>query len=356
MNSNEMNDNNVNMALGNDMGGQRVHSDMPSRNATPTVADFNFFMQEMNLIRNQNEELARRFQVLSQNQNDFNGTSPPNPSVPNDNTAGKVKHDKPSKFHGNKPTGIMVDNWIYAVRNFVIATGLKGERAVALAVSFTEDVALQFSRNRLQFMQTSREHGRPEIDYLPLIDLDAYMGLIRENFYPVDATQKNRDALDRLRQVRSVTEYVSEFRSLLMQIPAEDWTEADMKDKFLRNLKPRHREFTLMKDDDGTTLNETFQNALRADSILFGNTTGNNTSVNFSRRFQPRRSTVSFKDPQAMDVDFVHVKPNGRPYRGQSEAKKPGVCWDCDMPGHRRGDPRCSKANAKQSGNGRQQQ
>lgn len=334
--------------MGDHLNGR--HAEMPFQAGVANVVDLNLLVRELNVIRSQREELAQQWLALKQNQEKINGTSPPNPSVPMGLYAdnGYVKHDKPSKFDGKNVTGIMVDNWIYAVQKYVLATGLDGERAVSLAVSFTEDIALQFSRNTLQMMQSRRDRGCFGMEYLPLINLDAYMAMIRENFYPVDATQKNRDALNALRQVRSVAEYVSEFRALLMQVPAEEWTEADMKDRFLRNLKPKHREFTLMKDTDDTTLNGTFQNALRADSILFGNTAGNNHGFGiYIGSFQARASedmSADSADPNAMDVDAVKINYERRSYRQRNNVpKKYGVCWDCDLPGHRRGDSICSK-------------
>jgi len=59
---------------------------------------------------------------------------------------------------------------------------------------------------------------------------------LREQFRPIDIERAARNRINNLRQTNSVSNYINNFKSLIVDIPS--MAEADRLDYFLRGLKP----------------------------------------------------------------------------------------------------------------------
>ncbi|KAI8912607.1 hypothetical protein EDD86DRAFT_188104, partial [Gorgonomyces haynaldii] len=114
-----------------------------------------------------------------------------------------------------------------------------------------------------------------------------------------------RDKLDGLKQIRSVQAYATEFQKLLLQLPRSTYHDADMKDAFVRKLKPDIRKLLVLQNP--ASLEEAVQQALRVDGIWF------QVADRSAFRHQPylQLRSVSFSVDA---VDFQ--RSNGRPYKG----------------------------------------
>ena len=91
---------------------------------------------------------------------------------------------------------------------------------------------------------------------------------LRDQFLPADYARRARDELNDLKQVKSVADYVTRFRSALLS--CEDVSPAEAYDKFRRGLKPRVAYEVLRQSPD--TLEGAIVLALRAEDAMQGST------------------------------------------------------------------------------------
>ena len=239
-----------------------------------------------------------------------------------------AKYEKPSKYTGERDA-LMIDNWIFSVREYLAAYRVCGAEAVNVAASFTDGIAKQFWRMKKEEFSFSS----PEL----LGDLECFFDLIRNRFFPSDFVQVLRDKLENLRQVKSVHEYASKFESLLLQMPRNSFSEGDMMDKFIRGLKREIRKNVLIADKQ--SLSEVIQCAERVDSVIY-NIDSYRPKSNFTRS--------NFHDQ--MEVDYADfARSNGKPYKGyqnnslgrenaREKSSSSGVqksrCYNCQRLGH----------------------
>lgn len=95
---------------------------------------------------------------------------------------------------------------------------------------------------------------------------EEFVGGVKQQFLPSDYARRARDELSALKQVRSVSEYVSEFRNALLA--CEDVLEAEAFDRFRRGLKAKIAYEVLRMDPPG--LEEAIVLALKADDAMRG--------------------------------------------------------------------------------------
>lgn len=289
---------------------------------------------ELNHLRSQNELLANQVQqlLLTKSRN-------------------KVKYEKPKLFNGER-NPMVIENWVFSVKEYCEGMQLNGAEAVKVAVSFTDGIAKQFWRNKANGWAANIAALPPYGD--PRTDIDAFARFMRERFFPSDYIKRIRDRLDGLKQVTSVKDYVDKFEALLLQIPSEDYHDADMMHKFLRKLKPEIKKLVMVSGPN--TLNEAYQQAERIDDIVYASSKENRTD---SKPFMKQAPTRKFTD--AMEIDAVTFeRPNGRNYKGYTS--KELKCFNCGKSGHLSGKcplPPTEKTlayRAKKSGNGQQHQ
>ncbi|KAI8903547.1 hypothetical protein EDD86DRAFT_214680 [Gorgonomyces haynaldii] len=100
-----------------------------------------------------------------------------------------------------------IDNWPFSVEDYIDSSCLIGEKAVAMGASFLADSALQFWRRYRRDLEAQQLAG-DLADFSPLTDFKAFDAVIRDYFFPTDYVLGIRDQLDRLRQYRSVQQFL----------------------------------------------------------------------------------------------------------------------------------------------------
>ena len=277
--------------------------------------EYTRIINELNILRAQNEELHAR---LAARERTVPTVAP---------TPFRIKIEKPKLYTGERDA-LKIENWMYSVREYVGAYGLTGHEALRVAVSFTDGHAKLFWRNKERDLLIQEK---------PL-DLEIFLTLISSQFYPNDYVQQLRNRLERLKQVKSVAEYSRNFEGILLQIPRHMWHEDDMKDKFIRGLKPEVRKMVLINDPP--TLSESIKMANRVDAIIFST----NTVTRYNHNGESKE-----KGNDSMDVDSVTMK--------DQKIK----CYNCNEFGHI--SRNCTKSPTEQtlavrerSGKGPQQQ
>jgi hypothetical protein len=158
--------------------------------------------------------------------------------------------EKPFRFNGERD-GVKIENWIFTIKQYAKAFNLTGVTAVDMAASYLDKIALQYWR--------TRSSG--------ITDIEEFFKVIRDRFYPTDYIYTIRDRLDELKQKTSVREYSEKFEALLLQLPVEEYHENDMRDLYIRHLKPEVRKLVLVANPD--SLQGTIELAQRIDKIVY---------------------------------------------------------------------------------------
>jgi hypothetical protein len=163
--------------------------------------------------------------------------------------AGKVP--KPKPYDGRATDA---DDWVFTMDNYLNIThaGNDYERIV-VATYYLEGDARKWWR----FL--SADTSKPEY---PRTWQD-FCNALLSTFRPINPAESARDTLARLRQVASVSAYAAQIRSAALQIPGI--TQDELKDRFIRGLKPDTQKETRMRNPD--TFEAAVQLAERFDKL-----------------------------------------------------------------------------------------
>lgn len=268
--------------------------------------------------------------------NDTNNPPIPTPAPlapPAPNVNPSFKFPKPDNLTGNDRTAKTIDNWIFAVEQYLTGNNLPLDtpRTITIAAAFLTDAALQFWR-----MYATNHPTAPEKS-----DFNLFATLVRNRFYPVDYILNLRTKLDKIRQTGTAQLYNQTFEEILYQIPGDQWTDGDMKDKYLRGLRNDVMVWVLMQGP--TTLLDAMQSAERTDQIILQ---ARNLGANQTINLNPLRSTDT-SSPMEVDNFSTFRAPSGRPYRGYNNQNSntrrngnkpnfnaPQKCYNCGILGH----------------------
>jgi hypothetical protein len=238
----------------------------------------------------------------------------------------RLRPAQPDGFTG-QPGSNSVDNFLHQVRQYCDLQGEANETAqVRYAASLLRGSAGTWWR-----AYTTR-NASPTL-------WQEFSTLLRSQFQPLDRVKIARDRLATLRQVRSVREYTTQFRTLLLEIP--DIAMSEIMDRYTRGLKEQVRKEVELRDPP--TLEEANRIAERQDAISMRvHRTGH------SNRPEPRRSyaTVVRDGAEPMQLDAVRTRPLPRPKMRQPQDRAmqrskdmlANACFHCHRPGHRIAD------------------
>jgi hypothetical protein len=213
----------------------------------------------------------------------------------------KLRIEKPTVYTGERDA-LKIENWLYSVREYILAYNLKGLEAVRVAASFTDGHAKLYWRNIKEKLDGP-------------LDVDTFLNIISERFYPSDSIQVLRDKLDRLKQVKSVAEYSRRFEEVLLQIPSKLFHDADMKDKFVRGLKREVKKMVMIHDPP--TLADAIKVATRIDTVIYNTSDG----IPLARSYGNNQRFGNPGKSDRMEVDHV-------------ESRKGSLCYNCKKQGH----------------------
>jgi hypothetical protein len=252
-----------------------------------------------------------------------------------------------------------------------------------------EDVRVQFV---LSYIDGGEADSWKEYYMKTLIDEDGdvhwpKMGELtsnlRENFAKEDQVEESLRKLETMRQDgRTAEEVVNEFRILKSRAKIED--NALTVRMFRRVLNPslamkimtdpnKHNTLEDLKFMGAVSQPRWFSKAIQYDQIYQdaraaqredrgSNYKSNDKNRNLRQAFQKGnerawRNTSNnskpapYRDPNAMDIDFIGTTINAMSYEERNEFPKKGLCFNCKQPGHisrdcPKKDPRRSTSNA----------
>jgi hypothetical protein len=151
----------------------------------------------------------------------------------------------------------------------------------------------------------------------------AFVQAIKEQFEPVHTTKTARSRLDQLKQKTSVRNYNTEFRAIMLQLPAMH--EDDRIHAYIKGLKPAVASLVAMQQPGTLLLAQ--QLADTADTIQFQQLPKRTYDNRWNDRPTPR---PNHQGPSPMDLDAI-----GRLTDVERERlRKIGGCFRCRKTGH----------------------
>jgi hypothetical protein len=140
-------------------------------------------------------------------------------------------------------------------------------------------------------------------------------------FGDIDEKEKAALELQKLRQNRSVQEYISEFQRVSSNL---DWDNDALMAKFIQGLKPEIDKGLVYFETEPKVLEQLFERAQKLDRKLWKHR--NVITGGFQKNFQK-------KDPVKRDRDGDVIMTGAKVT--VEEAKKKGLCFQCGRYGHR---------------------
>ena len=139
-----------------------------------------------------------------------------------------LKPNKPGSFDGTRDA-MTVRAWLHSVEKYLrlIQVGQNTEISAETAVDFASTFMTGTAAN---WWFTIVHEGKVPPTW------EAFKLLVETEFVPQDSTIRARDRLNKLKQRRSVADYLSEFRNVVIDIP--DMSEGEKLARFTEGLKP----------------------------------------------------------------------------------------------------------------------
>lgn len=146
---------------------------------------------------------------------------------------------------------------------------------------------------------------------------DSFKAAVVDEFVPEDHVSRARDMLRKLKQVTSVSKYLSDFRNIALTIP--EITDGEKWDKFCSGLKYEVRLVVLKSAV--TTFEDAAKIALRVDSAIWGN------------KMQGSGSASSAETPTPMEIGNLERRRGSDTQR--QEDMRNNACFKCHKAGCR---------------------
>lgn len=275
----------------------------------------------------------------------------------------------PEKFDGDKSGKKQdVSIWLWGLETYLRVMEIPVEKWVDVACAHLKGAALGWYR-KLAMDVVWGTGNELAVVFTSWTD---FKTAIQAQFQVLNAERKARDELARLRQTRSVQEYVTKFRELMTQLPGKS-DEKDTEDRFLRGLKDdvaRQLEMMIVmtetREGKKQTLEDHMALAERMDSLQFsrrlqadreareGRRRAHVNSLALDAESESGEETSSEEDePPAKKINAVSSKPRGgnnrdsrgggkrrqddarpRESKGKESSGSQIRCYNCDDFGH----------------------
>lgn len=234
----------------------------------------------------------------------------------------KARFPKPDTFSGDRSGKENVEEWLFVASTYLTACGVTADLdRLTIATGYLRGAALTWWRR-------INQPGAPN----RISTWDGFCNGMRHTFQPINPAETARDKLAGLRQITTVRQYATLIRNTALDIPSI--TDDELKDRFIRNLKPATRTEVRMRNP--ASFEQAVELAERYDAMRY----------NFPRS----RQTIPFGNgngPSPMELGAMtdsRSRPNGNNGNGQRRPKldpalqkqliKEGKCFYCRQPGH----------------------
>jgi hypothetical protein len=227
---------------------------------------------------------------------------------------------EPDLFSGR--TDENVRRWIFQVEQYFLATK---ETDSATKVAFVGTLLRGNAAAWWEYVVKENElHGSKETD----CPWTAFKEELVKQFRPINHEERARDKLAVVRQRTSVSEYVSRFMAIIFDLP--DITESEKIDRFFRGLKPRVKQYLLIKGKP-KSFYELMQDAERMDATIY-----------YAQRLQDVGSQSRHNEVAPMELGSVQrvndqdSKPRFQKLSVEERQRliREGKCLYCRQPGH----------------------
>ena len=233
----------------------------------------------------------------------------PIPAMPT--SSSHVKPPLPSKFRGPYKEPRLLE-WTHQVSQYLMAVGLAEsmQGVFHVGAGFLSDEAATWWR--LHCDRVEKGEVQPPVTWWHL------RALMLEQFTETNRLTSVQDAFDRVRQKSSVTKYIAEFQSIVLELPGV--TEQQRVHRFIRGLK--HQVQLHVWAHAPVTLAHAMRVADSIDQALYNSHGGKLPGTfNGSKRSQ---------NAEPMQLNAA----GGLSPADQARCQRDGLCFKCMKPGH----------------------
>jgi hypothetical protein len=164
-----------------------------------------------------------------------------------------LRPERPPNYEGKSSESLT--SWLFLVEQYCTLCPVPIAQRATLAGTFLRAHAALWWQTVIQDIEQNEEHLR----------WGAFVQAIKEQFEPVHTTKTARSRLDQLKQKTSVRNYNTEFRAIMLQLPAMH--EDDRIHAYIKGLKPAVASLVAMQQPGTLLLAQ--QLADTADTIQF---------------------------------------------------------------------------------------
>ena len=264
--------------------------------------------------------------------------------------ASRLKPPTPAYFNGEKTMASSGDAavgvWLFSCERYFDAMGggFPEQERVAFAIALLRGSALHWWRTRHSAMANNPATAANQLNTWA-----TFSAAITADFQPINNARVAREKLATIRQERSVQDYVSRFRAIMIQV--EDLTEAEARDRFMRGLKLEPRREVELRNP--ASLDEMMRLADRFDAVTFQYqpqrqrdqrgryNNGNRALDNQQERWRPpaqpaypNGSGNGGGGPSPMELGVMHQRHSTMTDEERRRLQQEGRCFYCKEKGH----------------------
>lgn len=229
-----------------------------------------------------------------------------------------LKPNKPETYDGRRDF-LAVNTWLFNVEQYLLLSQLSNPN-----VPIADESRIRFASSYLKGTASVWWFNLFSAGIIPATWNEFKAAVIRE-FVPSDHSKRARDRLRKLRQTKSVSRYLSDFRNIILAISG--MTDEEKMDRFIEGLKHSIRIEVLKAQVD--TFEDCARVALNIDSAIWR--AGKGTGQTFGNR-------SGDEGPTPMEIGNVEGSSNPRTKAQREQRRKDlekGACFTCHKVGCR---------------------